>query len=680
MLILDLFNPFSWGNTDEITFELSRIALVIQVFAVGVELPKKYMKLHWRSVFILLGPVMIIGWMVTSAFVYGLFPNLNWVDSMVVGACVTATDPVLASSVVGKSKFAQRVPGHIRNVLSAESGSNDGMAFPFLFLGIYLIIAPDNSQAALDWFLYAILYTVCLSVVIGALVGRIARLLIKFSEKKNLIDRESFIVFYLVLAIFNTGICTLLGTDDLLAAFTAGCAFAWDGAYAKKTEDANFSNVIDVLINMSFFVYFGAVVPWQMFNMPSLGLDIWRLIVLAILVLLFRRIPALLMLKPFIPDVRTWREALFCGHFGPIGVGAIFISLLGRAELENGTEEPSNIDSIDNPSGPNYLLIQVIWPITTFLVISSIVIHGSSVFVFMLGKRINALTMTLTRDDDDNPHWLARLPRLELGQSLSISRSRRTSVDTSNSTAIINEEEKSHQQHKRRRRNKKRRNILEPGETAYQEGGAIIIEDADGEVIKRINTDPDNPNYGKIHYLSPNEIIGKGITHQRIGELRRTLSPHHERHESDASDIEDTRSVTNDNFNDESFENLQEPDIGLRVNTNTSEKSNVTEYDDRVSRSEMDEETAVERRRRLAALGISAERSPERQPETTADGFVIPTISIEAPSRAPGIRFGELPRPDYSVSTTSGTRSNTDERRRSSERPRSIHSIHSIHK
>ena len=76
---LNLFNPFTWGNTDQITLELSRIVLIVQVFAVGVELPKAYMWRHWRSLFFLLVPVMTFGWIVSSAFIYWLIPALNFV-------------------------------------------------------------------------------------------------------------------------------------------------------------------------------------------------------------------------------------------------------------------------------------------------------------------------------------------------------------------------------------------------------------------------------------------------------------------------------------------------------------------------------------------------------------------------------------------------------------------------
>ena len=41
-----------------ITLEFTRVILAVGVFAIGVELPKAYMKRHWKSLFFLLVPVM----------------------------------------------------------------------------------------------------------------------------------------------------------------------------------------------------------------------------------------------------------------------------------------------------------------------------------------------------------------------------------------------------------------------------------------------------------------------------------------------------------------------------------------------------------------------------------------------------------------------------------------------
>lgn len=412
----NLFDPRSWGNVDKITLECSRIVLVVQCFAIGVELPKAYMERHWKSVTLLLVPVMTWGWLVTSLFIWWMVPPLSWLDSLVCAACVTATDPVLASSVVGKGKFAKRVPKHLRDLLSAESGCNDGMAFPFIYLSFYILrYKPDVGKVSLNWFCVTILYECIFGAVYGFLIGYFARHAIKFAEGKQLIDRESFLVFYFVLAVFCAGSGSLLGMDDLLIGFSCGVGFSNDGWFTEKTEESHVSNVIDLLLNLAYFVYFGSIIPWQDYNNAEIGLVPWRLVVIAVLVVFFRRIPIMLLLKTFIPDVKTWREALFAGHFGPIGVGAIFAAILARAELETNSTEPLAQSQLPTPGNANYYIIRLIWPITTFMVITSILVHGSSIAVFTLGKRINTLTITLsyTTANDEGPSWMNRLPRVQ---------------------------------------------------------------------------------------------------------------------------------------------------------------------------------------------------------------------------------------------------------------------------
>ncbi|KAL2826602.1 alkali metal cation/H+ antiporter Nha1 C terminus-domain-containing protein [Aspergillus cavernicola] len=412
----NLFNPLSWGNVDKITLECSRIVLVVQCFAVGVELPKAYMERHWKSVTLLLVPVMTYGWLITSLFIWWMIEPLTWLESLVCAACVTATDPVLASSVVGKGKFAKRVPRHLRDILSAESGCNDGMAFPFIYLSYYILhYRPDTNAVALHWFCITILYECVFGAIFGFTIGYLARHAIRLAEGRQLIDRESFLVFYFVLALFCAGAGSLLGMDDLLIGFAAGVGFSNDGWFTEKTEESHVSNVIDLLLNLAYFVYLGAIIPWEDFNNADIGLSAWKLVVITILVIFFRRIPIMLLLKPIIPDVKTWREALFAGHFGPIGVGAIFACILARAELETGSTQPVVEADFPRPHTHNYYVVQIIWPLTTFLVISSILVHGSSIAVFTLGKRINTLSITLsyTAANEEGPSWMNRLPRVQ---------------------------------------------------------------------------------------------------------------------------------------------------------------------------------------------------------------------------------------------------------------------------
>ncbi|KZP23388.1 hypothetical protein FIBSPDRAFT_461868 [Athelia psychrophila] len=412
----NIFNPRDWGGAsvetvDTITLEFTRVVLAIGVFAIGVELPKAYMARHWKSLLFLLVPVMTWGWFVSAGLIFALVPGLNFLSSLAVAACLTPTDPILAAAVVGGKYADKHVPAHIRHLLAAESGCNDGAAFPFLYIALYLIIDDNTGSAIRDWFLLLWLYQVVLGVIIGACIGFGFRHLMKFCERNNLIDRQSYVAQYISLAVFTIGITTLVGSDDLLSAFACGTAFAWDGFFNKQTEESVFSSVIDLLFNIAAFVYVGAWMPFDSFSDTSLTLTPWRLVVLAILVLLLRRLPVMLALFRWIPDVKTFREAIFSGHFGPIGVGGIFISTLAAQKLPQPSSPPAN---------QTEMLAATIQPIVAFMVLCSILIHGLSIPSFSLGRRVHSVSRTWSRHTA--PDWTNNATRVDRPEDIVINR------------------------------------------------------------------------------------------------------------------------------------------------------------------------------------------------------------------------------------------------------------------
>ncbi|EIN12795.1 hypothetical protein PUNSTDRAFT_60619, partial [Punctularia strigosozonata HHB-11173 SS5] len=415
----NIFNPRRWGNGNDdvvntITLEFTRVVLAIGVFAIGVELPKAYMQKHWKSLMYLLVPVMTWGWFVSAGLIFALIPGLSFLSSLVVAACLTPTDPILAAAVVGGKYADKHVPAHLRHLLAAESGCNDGAAFPFLFIGLYLVLDNTTGEAIKDWFLQLWLYQIILGVVFGALVGLGFRYLMKFCERKDLIDRQSYVAQYVSLALLTIGTTTMLGSDDLLAAFSCGTAFAWDGFFNRQTEESVFSSVIDLLFNVAAFVYVGAWMPFGDFSDATLTLSVWRLIVIAILVLLLRRLPVMIALYKWIPDVKTFREAVFSGHFGPMGIGAIFISTLAVEQLETPQDPPANQQQI---------LAASIQPIVAFMVLCSIAVHGLSIPFFSLGRRVHSLrTWSRHPTHETTPEWANQTRHIRPGENIVINR------------------------------------------------------------------------------------------------------------------------------------------------------------------------------------------------------------------------------------------------------------------
>jgi NhaP-type Na+/H+ or K+/H+ antiporter len=367
---------------DEIIQEITRLIVGIQCFAVGLELPDRYLQKKWRALLVLLGPVMTFGWLICALFIMFLF-DTDFQTAITISACLTPTDPVLAASVLSNSQFSTRVPKRIRDLLSAESGCNDGVSFPFLYIGLSLLTKATAKGVLKKWFLITVLYQCAVGILLGIALGHCFNALYKFSRKREWMGKASYFAFYLLLAIFSIGLASTLGLDDFLVAFFAGRGFSH--AQNSPTEETSLPVVIDLLINSAFFIFFGAMVPWESFNKMD-SITPLRLFGLLALVLLFRRIPIVFSLfkMKLLPFVRTTTEALFVGHFGPMGVGALFLAIEARAQLETDTSLPEPHPPSDLPI-EKQRAIALIWPIVCFIVLGSTMIHGFSTLAVSIG-------------------------------------------------------------------------------------------------------------------------------------------------------------------------------------------------------------------------------------------------------------------------------------------------------
>ncbi|KAF9322876.1 hypothetical protein BG006_001983, partial [Podila minutissima] len=407
---IGIFDPLGWGHFDTVTLEFTRIVIAVQVMAAGVSLPRAYLVKERLSLFMMIVPLMVLMWATSALLIWGLIPNLDFIESMVIAACVTPTDPVLSNSVV-KGRFAEKhVPPRIRYLLSAESGINDGMGLPFLFLGLYLIKEKSTGAAIAKWFYLVWGYQILLSVIIGAVIGFAARKAVKGAKNRKLIDKESFLVFSIALALAVTGIVSIIASDDLLACFVAGNIFAWDDWFSNEIAEAHIQEIIDMLLNLACFVYIGAAIPFSSFADASLGLAVWRLVVLAIAILMLRRLPFVVGMKPFIPALTTYREAAFAGWFGPIGVGAVFFSKVTAMMTS-----PEHLGDNTYNAAKLARVREVIYPVVMFMVLSSVLIHGVTVPLLHLQYKY---TRTWSRKREDSNHAVSRLPHINIGDDI----------------------------------------------------------------------------------------------------------------------------------------------------------------------------------------------------------------------------------------------------------------------
>ena len=450
---IGLIRPLDYaqGNQkslDDITHYFTRLVLGVQLVLAGVQLPSKYLLREWKPLAWLLGPGMTGMWLCSSLLVWALVPNLSFLSALAVGACVTPTDPVLSNSIV-KGRFADKnVPRELQRVIIAESGANDGLGYPFLFLALYLLkyvsgggsgsgssnvsdaVHGGSAGTAIGlWFGETWGYQILLGTAYGAVVGYLAKELLHWAEERGYVDRESFLVFAITLALFITGTCGMIGSDDVLACFVAGNVFTLDDWFRLETLDDSLQPTIDMLLNLSIFMWLGAVCPWASFARNDI-IPLYRLIPLGILILLLRRLPVVLVLHRRIPQIEHMRQALFVGFFGPIGVSAIFylfVSLDFLQDIQNSSTGSTRQDAAQLQD----VMRVVIW----FLAVCSIVVHGLSVPLGKIGYYLPR-TFSSARDSRDESgetisrsHGASELP-FRLGERISFTSSSHAGVAT----------------------------------------------------------------------------------------------------------------------------------------------------------------------------------------------------------------------------------------------------------
>ncbi|MFW0754087.1 cation:proton antiporter [Pseudomonas sp. H11T01] len=148
---------------------LTEVAVLFSLFVSGLKLRLPLNNRTWRVAFGLAGPVMVLSICGICLFLHGLL-GLSWGVALLIGAILAPTDPVLAALVqVNDAQDYDRV----RFGLSGEAGLNDGIAFPFVILGLLFLQQDGRSITwVADWALYSLLWAVPAGLLTGYWMGK----------------------------------------------------------------------------------------------------------------------------------------------------------------------------------------------------------------------------------------------------------------------------------------------------------------------------------------------------------------------------------------------------------------------------------------------------------------------------------------------------------------------------
>lgn len=336
----------SWAPTHLLLEHTAQIALAIGLMAVALRLSLDDLRRFARPVTWLLTAGMLGMWVASSLSVAWLLDWPFWTAALL-GAVITPTDPVVASSIV-TGKFArQHLPRRIRSTLSLESGANDGLAYLFVMLPI-LLLGPSTDPWQ-RWLVESLLQGIVLAAVLGAALGYGAGRLLHWAHRSKLIESYSFLTFTTTLSLLTLGAASLAHADALLSVFVAGLTFNVSTDTGERHEEEQIQESMSKLFTMPMFVLFGLAVPLA---------DWWRwgapLAALAVAVLLLRRLPILALLYPRLRSSLGARDTAFIGWFGPLGVAAVYYATF----------------SVREAGDPE------VWTAASAVIAASIVVHG----------------------------------------------------------------------------------------------------------------------------------------------------------------------------------------------------------------------------------------------------------------------------------------------------------------
>ncbi|MGW8066918.1 cation:proton antiporter domain-containing protein [Streptomyces ziwulingensis] len=298
------------GHTE--LHEVCRLLLAVSVMAVALRYRFRDVRARAKPVALLMVVAMAGMALVTTA-VSAAALGVGLGAAALLGAALCPTDPVLASSVVTGEPAEKTVAARTRQLLSLESGGNDGLALPLVLAAIAIAGPLSGGEAVLES-----LWQVAGATLLGAVAGLLGGTVLRAAEKHRTMQPGPLLLYTLLLALLVLGLSGLLSVDGVLAVFVAGLVFNATSSINERTTENKIDEAINRFAVLPLFVVFGAMIPWREWG----DLGWWRALLLVLGVLLLRRLPVVLALKR--PLSLTWRDALFLGWFGPIGVSALF--------------------------------------------------------------------------------------------------------------------------------------------------------------------------------------------------------------------------------------------------------------------------------------------------------------------------------------------------------------------
>ncbi len=316
-----LVGPLCFGLLDidvdaELLKTLAELTLALVLFTdaanANIEVLKKSFTIPQRLLLIGL-PITIVAGFATGTL---LFDTLSIWEIAILATMLAPTDAALGKAVVTD----ESVPSSIREGLNVESGLNDGICVPILF--VFLAIAAEKSAGESTSLLAARLVAenIGIGVGVGCLLAFIGSKLLNTFADRGLITETWRQLPVITLAVTCFSLAQSLGGSGFIASFAGGLLFGYLTKRHKHSLLLAAEGTGDTMALIT-WVIFGAAVVGQTLDNFS-----WQVIVYAICSLtIVRMLPVFLALSGV--NLRA-DEKLFIGWFGPRGLASIVFAVI----------------------------------------------------------------------------------------------------------------------------------------------------------------------------------------------------------------------------------------------------------------------------------------------------------------------------------------------------------------
>ncbi len=163
---LNVLGPHPVNNSALIEV-VSEITVIVSLFTIGLKLRAPFRDPRWRVPLSYATISVAITAFAIALFGYAVL-GLAIGPSLLLGAILSPTDPVLASEV---QLHDPEDRDRIRFQLTTEGGLNDGTAFPFVMLGLGIAGSEGADWTLFRWFWKDLLWAVSAGLAVGAVSG-----------------------------------------------------------------------------------------------------------------------------------------------------------------------------------------------------------------------------------------------------------------------------------------------------------------------------------------------------------------------------------------------------------------------------------------------------------------------------------------------------------------------------